>query len=121
VCGDGDGIVLGTPICQAAYSGLLKTLARSTAKAGVGRKTVLPVATAGNVARLPAIDYGLCPVPGALGALGTDRIRPGRLLLYECIAEDLGGRTVVTPAARVMIESAVTDVGSALMGGVMAV
>ncbi|MFZ5895385.1 MAG: NADPH-dependent FMN reductase [Myxococcota bacterium] len=63
-----EGIVIGTPIYKAAYSGLLKTFLDLLPQYAFERKTVLPLATGGSVAHLLALDYGLRPVLSSLGA-----------------------------------------------------
>jgi FMN reductase len=63
-----DGIVVGTPIYKAAYSGLLKTLLDLLPQDALAGKTVLPLATGGSTAHVLAIDYALRPVLSAMGA-----------------------------------------------------
>jgi FMN reductase len=65
---EADGIVVGTPIYKAAYSGALKTLLDILPQAALRGKTVLPIATGGSPAHVLAIDYALKPVLSALGA-----------------------------------------------------
>lgn len=43
--GDADGVVIGTPVYKAAYSGLLKTLLDLLPQYALTGKTVLPLAT----------------------------------------------------------------------------
>lgn len=63
-----DGIVIGTPIYKAAYSGLLKVFLDLLPQYAFERKTILPLATGGSVAHVLALDYGLRPVLSSLGA-----------------------------------------------------
>lgn len=63
-----EGIVIGTPIYKAAYSGLLKVFLDLLPQFAFERKTVLPLATGGSVAHVLALDYGLRPVLSSLGA-----------------------------------------------------
>lgn len=57
-----EGIVLVTPIYQAAYSGLLKAFLDVVPQFGFAGKVVLPLATGGSPAHVLALDYGLRPV-----------------------------------------------------------
>jgi FMN reductase len=62
------GIVVGTPIYKAAYSGILKAFLDLLPQFAFEGKTVLPLATGGTVAHVLALDYGLRPVLSSLGA-----------------------------------------------------
>jgi FMN reductase len=62
------GVVLATPIYKGAYSGSLKALLDILPQYALKEKTVLPVATAGSMAHLLAIDYSIKPVLSVLGA-----------------------------------------------------
>ena len=57
-----DGVVLATPIYQAAYSGLLKAFLDVVPQFGFAGKVVLPLAVGGSLAHVLALDYGLRPV-----------------------------------------------------------
>jgi FMN reductase len=63
-----DLVVIGTPIYQAAYSGLTKLFLDVLPQDALRGKTVLPLATGGSAAHLLALDYALKPVLSALGA-----------------------------------------------------
>jgi FMN reductase len=63
-----EGIVIGTPIYKAAYTGILKAFLDLLPQFALERKTVLPLATGGTVAHVLALDYGLRPVLSSLGA-----------------------------------------------------
>ncbi|AUG80560.1 NADPH-dependent FMN reductase [Kitasatospora sp. MMS16-BH015] len=63
-----DGLIVATPIYQAAYTGLLKCFLDAVPQNGLAGKTVLPVGTGGTIAHLLALDYALRPVLTALGA-----------------------------------------------------
>lgn len=62
------GVVIGTPIYKAAYSGLLKTFLDLLPQFALDKKTVLPLATGGTLAHVLALDYGLRPVLASLNA-----------------------------------------------------
>ncbi|MFG2653455.1 NADPH-dependent FMN reductase [Streptomyces sp. NPDC048436] len=63
-----DGIVVGTPVYKASYSGLLKSLLDLLPQYALAGKTVLPLATGGSTAHVLAIDYALRPVLSSMGA-----------------------------------------------------
>jgi FMN reductase len=63
-----EGIVIGTPIYKAAYTGILKAFLDLLPQFAFEQKTVLPVATGGTLAHVLALDYGLRPVLSSLGA-----------------------------------------------------
>jgi len=68
-----DGVVIGTPVYKAAYSGLLKSLLDLLPQYALTGKTVLPLATGGSTAHVLAIDYALRPV---LSSMGPSHIVP---------------------------------------------
>jgi FMN reductase len=61
-------VVIATPIYKAAYSGVLKAFLDLLPQDGFTHKIVLPIATAGSLAHVLAVDYALRPVIAALGA-----------------------------------------------------
>ncbi|MFD8818699.1 NADPH-dependent FMN reductase, partial [Streptomyces sp. NPDC059627] len=56
-----EGVVIGTPIYKAAYSGLLKSLLDLLPQYALAGTTVLPLATGGSTAHVLAIDYAPRP------------------------------------------------------------
>ncbi|MEU4659720.1 NADPH-dependent FMN reductase [Streptomyces sp. NPDC023723] len=108
-----DGVVIGTPVYKAAYSGLLKSLLDLLPQYALAGKTVLPLATGGSTAHVLAIDYALRPV---LSSMGATHIVPGWFTLDRSIlvGED-GALTVAPDAAGALAE--VTDRFSAVLGG----
>jgi len=62
------GLVIGTPIFKAAYTGLLKATLDLMPQFGLAGKVVLPLATGGSPAHVLALDYGLRPVLQSMGA-----------------------------------------------------
>ncbi|MGW5655566.1 NADPH-dependent FMN reductase [Streptomyces humi] len=107
-----DGVVVGTPVYKAAYSGLLKSLLDVLPQYALSGKTVLPLATGGSTAHVLAIDYALRPV---LTSMGAAHIVPGWFTLDRDIARE-DGVPVVAPAAAGALEQ-VTDQFSAVLGG----
>ncbi|WP_031049384.1 NADPH-dependent FMN reductase [Streptomyces sp. NRRL F-5650] len=90
-----DGVVIGTPVYKAAYSGLLKSLLDLLPQYALAGKTVLPLATGGSTAHVLAIDYALRPVLSSMGAL---HVVPGWFTLDKDITVGEDGTTLVAPA-----------------------
>ncbi|MGX2993608.1 NADPH-dependent FMN reductase [Streptomyces sp. JNUCC 64] len=98
-----DGVVIGTPVYKAAYSGLLKSLLDLLPQYALAGKTVLPLATGGTNAHVLAIDYALRPV---LTSMGADHIVQGWFTLDRQITVEADDRLVLAPEA----DRAVTQV-----------
>jgi FMN reductase len=62
------GIIVSTPVYKASFSGGLKTLFDILPQEALLGKAILPLASAGTIAHLLAIDYALKPVLSVLGA-----------------------------------------------------
>ncbi|MDX3075524.1 NADPH-dependent FMN reductase [Streptomyces sp. MI02-7b] len=108
-----DGVVIGTPVYKAAYSGLLKSLLDLLPQYALAGKTVLPLATGGTTAHVLAIDYALRPV---LSSMGAAHITPGWFTLDKDISVDDKGTLTVAPAsAEALVQ--VTDQFSRALGG----
>ncbi|WP_037915309.1 NADPH-dependent FMN reductase [Actinacidiphila yeochonensis] len=97
-----DGVVVGTPIYKAAYSGLLKTLLDLLPQHALAGKTVLPLATGGSTAHVLAIDYALRPV---LSSMGAGHIVPGWFTLDRDITAVEGGVTVAPQSAQALADA----------------
>ncbi|MFF3886380.1 NADPH-dependent FMN reductase [Streptomyces sp. NPDC001914] len=108
-----DGVVIGTPVYKAAYSGLLKSFLDLLPQYALAGKTVLPLATGGSTAHVLAIDYALRPV---LTSMGASHIVPGWFTLDKDITAGEDGTAVIAPAAAQALEQ-VTDHFSAALGG----
>jgi len=95
-----EGVVIGTPVYKAAYSGLLKSLLDLLPQYALAGKTVLPLATGGSIAHVLAIDYALRPV---LSSMGAAHIVQGWFTLDKdlVVAAD-GTLTVAEEAARAL-------------------
>ncbi|MDN3356376.1 NADPH-dependent FMN reductase [Actinomadura sp. DC4] len=91
-----DGVVIGTPVYKAAYSGLLKSLLDLLPQYALAGKTVLPLATGGTTAHVLAIDYALRPV---LSSMGAAHIVQGWFVLDRHITALDDGTTVVEAVA----------------------
>lgn len=108
-----DGVVIGTPVYKAAYSGLLKALLDLLPQHALTGKTVLPLATGGTTAHVLAIDYALRPV---LNSMGPAHITPGWFTLDKEITVGDDGTLTVAPAAAEVL-ARVTDQFSRALGG----
>ncbi|MFE0676961.1 NADPH-dependent FMN reductase [Streptomyces sp. NPDC058867] len=108
-----DGVVIGTPVYKAAYSGLLKALLDLLPQYALAGKTVLPLATGGTTAHVLAIDYALRPV---LNSLGPAHITPGWFTLDKDITVADDGTLTVAPGSAEALAQ-VTDQFSLALGG----
>ncbi|MDQ0809669.1 FMN reductase [Streptomyces sp. B3I7] len=108
-----DGVVIGTPVYKAAYSGLLKSLLDLLPQYALAGKTVLPLATGGTTAHVLAIDYALRPV---LASMGPAHITPGWFTLDKDIAVAEDGTATLAPGPAEGL-ARVTDQFSAALGG----
>ncbi|MEU4094783.1 NADPH-dependent FMN reductase [Streptomyces sp. NPDC026673] len=107
-----DGVVIGTPIYKAAYSGLLKALLDLLPQYALTGKTVLPLATGGTTAHVLAIDYALRPV---LSSMNPAHITPGWFTLdREIVVDDDGALTVAQASDKALAR--VTDQFSHALG-----
>lgn len=108
-----DGVVIGTPVYKAAYSGLLKSLLDVLPQYALSGKTVLPLATGGSTAHVLAIDYALRPV---LSSMGASHITQGWFVLDKDIGTAEDGSVTVAPGAREALGQ-VVDQFAAAVGG----
>jgi FMN reductase len=107
-----DGVVIGTPVYKAAYSGLLKSLLDLLPQYALRGKTVLPLATGGTTAHVLAIDYALRPV---LSSMGAAHIVQGWFTLDKDIALGDDGTLTLAPGSAEALTQ-VTDHFSAALG-----
>ncbi|MFE2543880.1 NADPH-dependent FMN reductase [Actinacidiphila glaucinigra] len=108
-----DGVVIGTPVYKAAYSGLLKSLLDLLPQFALADKTVLPLATGGTTAHVLAIDYALRPV---LSSMGAGHVVPGWFTLDKDLTVADDGTLTVAPATAEALTQ-VTDRFSVALGG----
>lgn len=108
-----EGVVIGTPVYKAAYSGVLKALLDLLPQHALAGKTVLPLATGGTTAHVLAIDYALRPV---LSSMGAAHIVQGWFTLDRHIAVRDDGDVTVAPEAAGGLDQAVATFSSALGG-----
>ncbi|MGW2704074.1 NADPH-dependent FMN reductase [Streptomyces sp. NPDC001340] len=106
-----DGVVIGTPVYKAAYSGLLKSLLDLLPQYALSGKTVLPLATGGTTAHVLAIDYALRPV---LSSMGAAHIVQGWFTLDKDIAVGEDGTLTVAPGPAEALAQVVDQFSNAL-------
>ncbi|MEU0969133.1 NADPH-dependent FMN reductase [Streptomyces sp. NPDC005917] len=107
-----DGIVVGTPVYKASYSGVLKALLDLLPQYALTGKTVLPLATGGSIAHVLAIDYALRPV---LSSMGAAHIVQGWFTLDKDITVREDGTLALAPAV-VEALTPIVDQFSAALG-----
>jgi FMN reductase len=98
------GVIVGTPVYKAAYSGLLKAYLDTLPPRALAGKLVLPVATAATPTHLLSLEYALKPV---LAALDADAVLRGVFLVDTQLATDATGRVTFAPAAEEQLAQAV--------------
>lgn len=106
-----DGVVVGTPVYKASYSGVLKALLDLLPQYALTGKTVLPLATGGSIAHVLAIDYALRPV---LTSMGAAHIVQGWFTLDKDITVHDDGSLAVAPAANEALTQVVDQFSTAL-------
>ncbi|MGP3988882.1 NADPH-dependent FMN reductase [Streptomyces sp. 3N207] len=108
-----DGVVIGTPVYKAAYSGLLKSLLDLLPQYALTGKTVLPLATGGSTAHVLAIDYALRPV---LSSMGAAHIVQGWFTLDKDITTSDDGTLTVAQGSSEGLDQVVGQFSAALGG-----
>ncbi|MGW2255369.1 NADPH-dependent FMN reductase [Kitasatospora sp. NPDC001660] len=106
-----DGVVIGTPVYKAAYSGLLKALLDVLPQYALAGKAVLPLATGGSPAHVLAVDYALRPV---LSSMGAGHITQGWFVLDRHITVREDGKTLVERETETLLAPVVQAFATAL-------
>ncbi|WP_420037223.1 NADPH-dependent FMN reductase [Streptomyces sp. cg28] len=106
-----DGVVIGTPVYKASYSGVLKALLDLLPQYALTGKTVLPLATGGTTAHVLAIDYALRPV---LSSMGAGHIVQGWFTLDKDLTAHEDGSLTVAPAASEALTQVLDQFSAAL-------
>ncbi|MFI8092244.1 NADPH-dependent FMN reductase [Streptomyces sp. NPDC086080] len=112
---EADGVVIGTPVYKAAYSGLLKSLLDLLPQYALAGRTVLPLATGGTTAHVLAIDYALRPV---LSSMGAGHIVQGWFTLDKDIVVDEEGTLTIAPGPAAALHRVTDEFSTALSGRV---
>ncbi|WP_416975895.1 NADPH-dependent FMN reductase [Streptomyces sp. 4F14] len=106
-----DGVVIGTPVYKASYSGVLKALLDLLPQYALTGKTVLPLATGGSTAHVLALDYALRPV---LTSMGAAHIVQGWFTLDKDITTHDDGTVTVAPGSAEALAGVVDQFSAAL-------
>ena len=105
------GVVVGTPIYKAAYSGVLKTFLDLLPPGALAGKVVLPLVTGAAPTHALALDYALRPV---LIALGDPIAVGGLFVLDKHIGEGEGGKAVLEPDSERQVGASIDAFARAL-------
>jgi FMN reductase len=102
------GIVLVTPVYNAAYSGVLKAFLDILPQFGLRGKVALPLAVGGTVAHMLVIDYALRPV---LASMGTPYIVGGVFLLDKWISGHDSGELIIDQQVAGRLQQSLHELG----------
>src|SRR5262249_15796049 len=102
------GIVLVTPVYNAAYSGVLKAFLDILPQCGLRGKVALPLAVGGAVGHMRVIDYAIRPV---LASMGTAQIVGGVFLLDKWISGHDSGELVIDEQVADRLQQSVNELG----------
>lgn len=112
VVASADGLVVGTPVYKASFTGALKVLLDLLPERALAHKVVLPLASGGSPAHLLAVDYALKPV---LAALKAQEMLSGVFAVDKQIAYPQGGRSAqIDDELRERLDEALEQLGAAL-------
>jgi FMN reductase len=107
---EADGLIVGSPVYKAAYSGVLKTFLDLLPPSALAGRAVLPVLTGAAPGHALAVDYALRPV---LTALGAAYVVPGLFLVDKQIQRTPDG-VVLAPDVQAKADAAVGTLTAAL-------
>ena len=112
VVASADGLVVGTPVYKASFTGALKVLLDLLPERALAHKVVLPLASGGSPAHLLAVDYALKPV---LAALKAQEMLSGVFAVDKQIAYPEGDRPAhIDDELRERLDEALEQLGTAL-------
>lgn len=112
VVASADGLVVGTPVYKASFTGALKVLLDLLPECALAHKVVLPLASGGSPAHLLAVDYALKPV---LAALKAQEMLSGVFAVDKQIAYPEGDRPAqIDDELRERLDEALEQLGAAL-------
>ena len=112
VVASADGLVVGTLVYKASFTGALKVLLDLLPERALAHKVVLPLASGGSPAHLLAVDYALKPV---LAALKAQEMLSGVFAVDKQIAYPEGDRPAqIDDELRERLDDALEQLGAAL-------
>jgi len=89
---EADGVIVGTPVYKASYSGLLKVWLDSLDQFALRGKSVFPLAVGGGTAHVLVLDYALRPV---LQSFDPRVVTAGYFVQESKITRSQGGAVVL--------------------------
>jgi FMN reductase len=104
-----DGIIVGTPVYKASYTGVLKALLDLMPQYAFSGKTILPIATGGTITHLLSIDYAMKPL---FGVLGSTSILRGIFILDSQMEKTNDGGIILEPEIHQRLKDALLDLTS---------
>jgi FMN reductase len=104
-----DGIIVGTPVYKASYTGVLKALLDLMPQYAFSGKTILPIATGGTITHLLSIDYAMKPL---FGVLGSTSILRGIFILDSQMEKTSEGGIILEPEIHQRLKDALVDLTS---------
>ena len=106
-----DGIVVGTPVYKASYTGVLKALLDLMPQYAFAGKTILPIATGGTITHLLSIEYAMKPLFGVLGA--TNILR-GIFILDSQMEKTAEGGIILDAEINERLKNSLLELASAV-------
>ena len=106
-----DGVIFGTPVYKASYTGVLKSLLDLLDRDALAEKVILPIALGGSPAHFLMIDYALKPV---LNALGARNILGGVYILDTQVSLEEGKQVKLADEAEVRLRKSLYEFSSIL-------
>lgn len=106
-----EGVILGTPVYKASYTGVLKSLLDLLDRDALAEKVILPIALGGSPAHFLMIDYALKPV---LNTLGARLILGGVYILDTQVSLEEGKQVKLADEAEVRLRKALYEFSSIL-------
>ncbi|WP_419869308.1 NADPH-dependent FMN reductase [Chryseobacterium sp. CT-SW4] len=100
-------VIIGTPIYKGAYTGILKALLDLLPQYALRGKRLLPIATAGSMAHLLAIDFAIKPV---LSVLGSSEILPGIYIPDENWKKEESGEIALDEPVKSRLNLAIENI-----------
>lgn len=105
------GIVIGTPVYKAAYSGVLKSFIDLLPQFGLRGKVVLPLACGGSAAHTLILDYALRPV---LASLAPKQVLESIYAVEQQIVWSESGGLTLDPSIEQRVQLGVASLLDAL-------
>lgn len=105
-------VVLGTPVYQSSFTGLMKVWFDSLAPGAFTGRAVLPLVTGASIGDQHAVHRALSPV---LSGMGADHVATGPFLLDRLIVQGTGDVWSLDPEAQSTLDEAVDEFSARLL------